>query len=475
MPTNEFIHATEPSNSPEALDAQWYARFEAIAAFQDYEYLDGDPAVRGEERQKFERGEVENPTLDYPKLATRDWRKTEADLLQLKREILQAGTSLLPPETRHKLEVAKQAYRWRLNEKIAEARMLQAAQEGNTRRFARYSAFMYGRPTADVFGYTLQTIRKRATELSKSERQELRDAAEGLLDSFPGNLPATTVSTLPDTATAQLASQQTFEDLGHLFTLPDTEETFDAERTRAAFEQALQALQAEGWQAVLAPSRTFISVNQETRTVQVPETLTAPLKASELQGLIFHEIGTHVARRDLGERSRLRLLGLGLDRYLAGEEGVATFREQAVSDTVTDFEGLDGHLAISLAVGTDGTPRDFRATYELLRAYYTMDALATGKEVSAAQTEAATKAWNRTVRTFRGTDCKTPGKVFSKDIVYREGNIAVWELVRTNPDEMARFNLGKFNPTNPRHLWILTELGIHEDQLDTLDDSSEIA
>ena len=69
----------------------------------------------------------------------------------------------------------------------------------------------------------------------------------------------------------------------------------------------------------------------------------------------------------------------------------------------------------------------------------------------------------------RSTDCKTPGTVFTKDIVYREGNIGVWELIRTSPNEMKRFNVGKFDPTNPRHLWILTELGITENDLKGLE------
>ena len=187
-----------------------------------------------------------------------------------------------------------------------------------------------------------------------------------------------------------------------------------------------------------------------------------------LKGLILHEIGTHVARRDKGERSCLRLLGLGLDRYEGGEEGVATVRQQTTEKKFNDFAGLEGHLAISLAQGLDGVPRDFHHVYDVMRKYHFVQELLGGKDVPTAQQEASKKAWNRCVRTFRGTDCKTPGIAFTKDIIYREGNMGIWELIRTNPNEMKRFNIGKYDPTNSRHLWVLTELGIGEDDLEAL-------
>ena len=50
-----------------------------------------------------------------------------------------------------------------------------------------------------------------------------------------------------------------------------------------------------------------------------------------MRDLIVHEIGTHVVRRENGKRSKLRLLGIGLDNYERGEEGIATMREQVLN------------------------------------------------------------------------------------------------------------------------------------------------
>jgi hypothetical protein len=56
----------------------------------------------------------------------------------------------------------------------------------------------------------------------------------------------------------------------------------------------------------------------------------------------------------------------------------------------------------------------------------------------------------------------------TRDIVYREGNIGVWRVVKNNPEEERRFSVGKYDPANPRHIWILEQLGISDEDLDNL-------
>lgn len=454
----------EPSPAAEPFDQEWYQRFEKIGSFQAYEYLDGDSTYRLEERRKFEAGEVENPVLDYPKLNPQDLQQKEDALLQLKKDVLATETSGAndPP----KMEIVKQVYRWRLNEKIAEARLLQAAATGNTKRFQRYSKFIYGSPSPDVFSYTIQSLQKRMTEYARSDNPHLRQAALDLSAVLPNNVPEVSIAQLPDVETVRSAREATVAELGDLIAIPEGVGELDAEAMAQAFEGALTTLRAEGWKVVINPDKEDISVNQELKKADIGTNRRLP--AEELKGLIIHEIGTHVARRVQGERSQLRLLGLGLDRYEGGEEGVATVREAVVAESIEDFSGLDSHLTIGLAQGLDGTPRDFRQVFDIMRKVLLVEELAKGKDVPSSKEEATKWAWNRCVRTFRGTDCKTPGAVFTKDIIYREGNIGVWELIRTNPEEMRRFNVGKYDPTSSRHLWALTELGITDQNLENL-------
>jgi hypothetical protein len=89
-----------------------------------------------------------------------------------------------------------------------------------------------------------------------------------------------------------------------------------------------------------------------------------------------------------------------------------------------------------------------------------------------AQKKATNSAWSVTVRAFRGTDSKTPGACFTKDIIYREGNIAIWETLHKNLPEMQRWNVGKYDPSNPRHLWVLDQLGITDADLKNLDQAA---
>lgn len=457
MPNSpELAHLQTP---PKAYDEHLYDAFAETASFQAYEYLNGAVANRSEQKNLFLAGDIQNPILDYPDLDLEKLGQTEASLLYQKQSLL---------ANEHNA-VIKQTYRWRLNEKIAEIRLLKAAANGNMHHFQRYSEFIYGKPTPDIFAYTVNSIRSKVQEATTSDDITISECAESLLNLLP-NLPEPKIAKLPDETTISVAHEQTTNELGDLINLPDATEKLDAIQIQEAFSSALQKLGGTDWQITIdeQTSRTGISVNQEEMQVKIPQSRAAV--KDKVASLILHEIGTHVARRINGERSRLKLLGLGLDRYESGEEGMATMREQALNQKVNDFSGLDGHLAIGLALGLDGQPRDFRQVYEILEKYNLLQNLLGGKDFSEAQEKAQNSAWNRCVRTFRGTDCKTPGVCFTKDVIYREGNIGVWKVIKSNPDEMIRFNVGKYDPSNPRHLWILEQLGITEQDLATLEE-----
>jgi hypothetical protein len=344
--------------------------------------------------------------------------------------------------------------------------LLLAAAVGDMRRFQRYSEFIYGKPSKEIFNYTLQKVRRELGNIANQNRDSLvQQAVSSLLDDLPEANDASTIDG-PDKSILPVVKSQTEHDLGNILNIPDVPEKLSDEEIRAAFGSALESLSAEGWIAVIDPKRTGISVNQEKKAVQVPPGRV--MATEELRELIAHEIGTHTARRLNGERTKLKLLGLGLDRYEGGEEGIATLREQALSGEADNYSGFDGHFAISLASGLDGHPRDFRGTYDILFRYSFIKNLSRGIDSAEAEKKAANTAWGRTVRTFRGTDSKTPGACFTKDIIYREGNIAIWETLYKNIPEMQRWNVGKYDPSNPRRIWVLDQLGITDTDLEKL-------
>src|SRR3989344_842168 len=165
--------------SPVPLDEVLYERFKELGAMKGYEYLDGDKNAREAQKRLFLSGEVQNPQLDYPKIDTQLLESREKGLLALKTDVLSGETN----------ETVKQVYRWKINEKIAEIRMLQAAAERDMRRFKKYSEFVYGTPSKDVFGYTINSIRSVAILATGNEDLSIQAAAAELLDMLPNELP----------------------------------------------------------------------------------------------------------------------------------------------------------------------------------------------------------------------------------------------------------------------------------------------
>ena len=426
------------------LDDSWYEKFKEIGAFQDFEFLTGEKNYREQQKDSFFSGEIENPSLDYPELNKVNFDQKEKDLLDLKSEILKNESN----------EVVKQLYRWKLNEKIAELRMLKATKENDDKRFSRYSQFIYGTPEKQIYEYTLSQAKKVIDKKLSDPDPFICEAAKRLNKKLFEALMENENKINPsDYNLPQIKLSQESID-------------YSAEEIKQAFEKTLNNLQVLGWEVIIDKEGRYtgINVSQEKKKINIPES--ARLKQSQLEAMIEHEIGTHVLRRERGERSKLKLLGLGLDRFLKGEEGIATYKEQGVRGT-KEFTGFDGHFAISLATGLDGKKRNFREVFEILRDYYFINSR---KNKNEALKYAKESAWIRCLRTFRGTSCKTPGTCLTRDIVYREGNIGVWNVVKNNPEEIRRFSVGKYDPANPRHIWILEQLGITDDDLQKLEE-----
>lgn len=117
----------------ESLDAKWYSRFEEIGSFQAYEYFNGNSNIRNTQKESFLNGEIENPDLDYPLLDVDRINTIESSLMDLKQDILDHEPN----------EIVRNVYRWKINEKVAELRMMKSSHNGDMRRFERYSKYIY--------------------------------------------------------------------------------------------------------------------------------------------------------------------------------------------------------------------------------------------------------------------------------------------------------------------------------------------
>lgn len=447
-----------PINEQPAVDTRWYDRFIAIGSKSAYEYFADTKAARDSAKEKFLSDPTQNPTFEYPDINIEEILNREESLVKLKEEIANEEAD----------ETVKRAYTWKINEKIGECRLLRAAAEKNMKQFRLWTYFLYGGPSPELYTYTITDLHTQLTNDASSENTVLQDAAKKLQELLPKPPAPDSVSeTLP---TNDVQTQVTNITKAWITdTLPTSDrpdaDMYTSENIAELFEAALQSFQADDWKVVIddTTSATGIRVSQEKKQVRIPQG--RQVLFNKLRTLIAHEIGTHVARREAGERSKLKLLGIGLDRYESAEEGIATLREQVLTGPVKRFSGEVGHLAISLAKGLDGTKRDFKDVYSILQSYYYWFHISKGKNENQALESSQKSAWNRCVRTFRGTNANTPGVCFTKDIIYREGNAQIWKLLGSDPSAALQFNIGKFDPTNERHVMILSQLGITDKEI----------
>lgn len=430
-----------PQSAVEQLDAQWFDRLRD-EIFEDYEKLSGNGTYREEQKRAFLAREIEVPALDYPQLEQFDFQTKESTLLALKEDVLH--------EERN--PVVQKIYRTKINEMLASVRMLAAAKDGNDKKFSRYCEFIHGKPTGENTAYVFEAVQDKFANVRNPLPEQIEAAARltALMSDFPEEVPkgAVTRDILPEGSDIK----------GYVENAAEAVE---------CMQQVLDELQIDDWKIVVDSEKGLsnFSVSQEYKTVNVPsdeQIKSRKLTKKKLAGLVEHELKTHIVRRHNGERSKLALLGLGLDRYIKGEEGVATYAEQKVTGA-KEFAGIPMYFALAVAKGVDGTPRNFRETFTIVRDYY----LATLKPGDDLGSRADTDAWKDCVRIFRGTTGQTPGAVFTKDLAYL-GNRDIWQLVSTDSDVVMTFSIGKFDSTNTEHVAALVQLGILDEDLVTL-------
>jgi hypothetical protein len=410
---------------------------------QDYEVLryTNDPVLK----DAFLAGDVREPNLQYGDIPL--YALDIDRLLDFEAIVRTFDNELVRRAYLPKIELLQQTYR-----------LLDAAARGDDETVFEASRAKYGLPRDDLFHFCLRDLNTRLDLVQASFGDDPRVARALEV------LRPTTV----------LVANTTYP--WDEFPFPEVPEqtgaVCTAQEIKMLCEEAFTTYGIVGWQAVVeAPGeRMTFNTNQALRTVFIPSDTDLslrkyPMTRMYVDALIAHEIGTHVVRRENGDASPLGLLGIGLANYLRGEEGVATYAEHKVEGT-RHFAGMFGYLSVAWAVGLDGTPRTFRGLFEVLVPYMVVSglehALAYGLPVDLDVLEArsARKAWARALRIFRGTTGTTPGCCFTKDIVYLEGNIAIWQLVHKDPGSAATFHLGKYDPTNAEHVAILRDLGM---------------
>jgi len=383
--------------------------------------------VDAEQRQLFMDNELENPILEY------DQKRLEVVVPQATIDTLQKEVD--SSETH---AVVAELYNKKMHHRSMRVQLLKAAALHDDTAFLEASTELYGVPQKKHYSYVVKRVLQQCDSCEKSHSGQVRRLRR-VLSKSTGDCPFDP-DVLPDP-------------------VPGKPLTSLAE-VQTIFKETLDRLDLKGWTLEQrTDDRSNFAVCPYSHKVEIPkeEKLLTRRGLSDInmRAVAEHEIGVHALRNIQGSKQPLRLLQVGLHDYLRGEEGVATYVQQQV-EGAKEFYGFDRYLAACLAVGMDGNPRDFRGVYSLMVDYYSLQYSNPDESIE----EIRNIAWQITIRLFRGTTGRTPGCIYTKDIVYMEGNIGVWDLLIEQPQVFDALFIGKFNPLLTHHVTALQTLGI---------------
>lgn len=477
---------------PTYVDDGLYERIQAAVEFDLLGYLEINRDHLLAQRETFKSGELRNPEFNYHKITDEALTKMnsyEADLLALRKELrgadrtyartMAGGWKDLAPSLDNS---RRYGYLWKINEMLAKVRCVKAVAHKRYRRAQRYCTFVYGKPDAEMLRATVAEVRAEVTcwREAQPDNEDLRRVSDELLALLPNVEPAEyyPLPSSEDIARLQKFVREEFAPIISYYEMQygasacrrKIEESADlpfvtVSEASAGFAHAMLVLKLFefGFKLVVTKEKGGYSVSQTDKACYVPATPSTQIKPNELCRYTIHEVGVHPVRRVNGHNSKLHLLEFGLDRYEAGEEGSALGMEDAYTGQVLGYGLPTGPLGVGLALGLDGTPRDFRSLHDVMWRYAACRRLGPLKmDLKAATEQASNLAYDNTARTFRSGDPSAPGSVLTRDaMVYRLGSRRFWKVVAEHPERLAWLNRGKFDLANVRHLWILA--GVYDD------------
>lgn len=416
-----------------SLDDRWFQELQQINVSDlDLKWLSGFMRVSAQEKIRFFQNDVENPEFWY----VQDHNGEDEQMIERYQTLLD---TLLTEESN---ETIRSVYKDKINAQINRVEMLQFSRTGDDKGFYDLAVEVYGKPKNHNFALVAEHVLK-LVDCPRSDAQE--QAAKRLSKIFS------------KIDTSKMA-------ISHDILPPPVEadeRQLSALEVAEVFQSVLDRHEITDWTIEVDPSgyRTRFSVLPDHKVVNIPSdehlgSRARPLTMNRALAVAEHEVGVHVRRAHEGAKQRLRLLSAGLQGYLRGEEGLASYVQQQI-EGATEYYGLDRYLAIGVAVGLDGTKRDFRSVFAIVRDYYTLSSSPRTDEQLI-----ATLSWELTVRVFRGTTGQTPGLVYTRDQVYFEGNVGIWKLLIERPHVFEQLFIGKFDPLAPTHIDALRDLEI---------------
>lgn len=411
--------------------------------------------------EEFLEGRVKNPTAaTYSKLDKMDFDERDENYRQILGEILSHPD--VPSKHAHVYEdYIKRTLS--INELMRQAVLYRQAtteelKQETKDRFIHLNHELYGQVDEDI---SRAMIKELLDDTALIDQPEIRQARSDFIKLLPPDLThfeGQAIKLKPSQEAKELVARSVqllygnfLKHTDRLITaLADEEKT--AEKDLKLGPQAIAAifqtiideeLPDSGWRVVVEPANS-IHVDATTKTIKVPETR-MPASPDKLRGLVVHELGVHMVRSIIGERSDLIPMRFGLAGSGEAEEGIATIMESVLADDASRT-GYQHYLTATLI----NRGMEFRDVFEIMRRYKILDAYLDNPEDKIKEHEKG--AFKFMFRSIRGTN----GLPWHVTLNYFNGTHKIWNYIETHlddPDLITFLFMGKTDPTNPDHLW----------------------
>jgi hypothetical protein len=399
-----------------AVDAKWFLALKAIHRPLILHSLTPLASATNIEKTKVLSVEGYNPVFIYPHLNLQSITIALEAMAQLRLQVCQEESN----------KSIATLYTDKLDELILEQKLMLASVNGDWELFADLNKKLYGDLNSIFIKEQLEYLKSKTDFFNISFQ---------LTDSE-------VVRQKPDDVLFQKAKD--------LIKGPDiiveNNHTYTSEQIVKTWNESLVMTMPE-WRVVIDEQVVSILVVHKQRKVKIPAQLN--ISGKKMRKLFVHEIGTHVYRREMGKKNKFQLCSIGLAHNQLFEEGLATVRSQLLNTKFHQFGGLDKYLTLAIVKGyIDGVPKDFNQTFNILKEYYLDRLNRTRAHNETNVIIAENRAWNSSVRVFRGGNPAIAGCCFLRDKIYHEGNRAVWNLLREHSDYFSAVMLGKFDLAN---------------------------
>ncbi len=384
-----------------------------------------------------------------------------------------AGTETALNELRGRLKAdltndpaTVQMYKWRVNELLAQVRMVQASRGGNMNLFAGYNRFIYGEADPQVFSHVVDHYMKMAESAASSTDKNIQNAAAAVTYIFGGMPRGDEKHLQPSDETFQRVRDLHFrERTGYIalalegVDLPEgtvTQETGDP-----ILRRALVNVGADGYDIINADGLTW-SASNKNQELRRPASYNMGLE--RLLGLpIGHEL-RHILEYQNGLRGPVGLAALGFDRYERGNEAAGVIGEQLAYPDFASFAKtprwdmlIRRQLMTSLAQGHSGKPMALRQVHDAMYAVTYLERMLVKPET--AHDEALRRTRTMIEAVYKGSD-GSPGAVYGGYALYLDGNVEYWNYLADHPEHYQQTERGKFSLVNPRHGEYVNRKGI---------------